>query len=64
MLLLKQDQITKLEEELNQIDKDEQSELFLGCIRRDKNAKRADVLQRLDEAFSQYGQSSVAFPVT
>lgn len=63
MLLLKQDKIVRLEEELNQIDRDEQSELFLGSTRRDKNAKREDVLLRLDEAFSQYGQSSVAYLV-
>lgn len=56
MLLLKQDQICKLEEELNNIDRLEEKEMFLGCHRKDKNAKREEVLKSLDAAFLLYGK--------
>lgn len=55
MILLKQDQISRLEEELNEVDQAEAVELYLGSCRRDQNHKREDVLRRLDEAFSAYG---------
>jgi hypothetical protein len=55
MLLLKQDKISRLEEDMNSIDQAEQSELFLGSVRRDRNIERKDVMARLDEAFSAYG---------
>ena len=56
LLLLSQDKITQLEEELDQIDSDESSSLFLGCSRLDKNTKRQAVLAKLQEALSVYGK--------
>jgi hypothetical protein len=55
MLLLKQDNISKLKEELNEINQTEETELFLGRCRRDKNPRRKDIFTRLDQAFSEYG---------
>jgi hypothetical protein len=57
MLLLKQNKIAQLEEELNKIDREEEAELWLGSWRKDRNACRKDVLARLDETFSDYGNS-------
>jgi hypothetical protein len=60
MLLLKQDNISNLEEELNEIDQTEEVELFLGSYRRDKNPRRKDIITQLDQAFSDYGKSIYA----
>ena len=57
LLLYKQDAISQLEDELNRIDKEEKAELFLGNARRDQNEQRKEVLQRLDEALTDYGAS-------
>jgi hypothetical protein len=57
MLLLKQYKIAQLGEELNKIDREEEAELWLGSLRMDRNACRKDVLARLDEAFSDCGNS-------
>lgn len=54
MLLAKQDVISKLEEELNVIDKEEEAELFLGSCRLDQNNRRKEVFAQLDKAFSEY----------
>ena len=59
MLLLKQDDITKLEDELNRLDKNEK-QLFLTYSRLDKNRERKDVLGKLDTAFSIYGEFTVS----
>jgi hypothetical protein len=56
MILLKQDAISLLEEELHQIDSMEESELVLGCARRDRNPQRKNVMKKLDNAFSEYGK--------
>ena len=56
MLLLKQDRISRLEEQLNEIDRSEPAVLFLGNCRRDKNEHRESVLKKLDDAFSDYGR--------
>jgi hypothetical protein len=55
LLLLKQDEISILEESLDRIDKNEDCELFLGCSRRDRNEERRDVLQQLKVAMAEYG---------
>jgi hypothetical protein len=55
VLLMKQDKIVRLEQELDQIDQDEKAELFLGNWRRDTNADRKNVLERIDEALKDYG---------
>jgi hypothetical protein len=56
LLLIKQDRVCVLEEELRKLDEEEQRLLFLGSIRRDKNADRHRTLQELDEALADYGK--------
>jgi hypothetical protein len=66
LLLMKQDRITLLEQELSRLDKEEEAELFLGNVRRDKNSLRNDVLERLDGELGLYGKFqhlSVAMPI-
>lgn len=58
LLLLKQDEISVMEEELDGIDLREQRSLFLGCARRDTNAERKVVLQNLKASLSEYGKRS------
>jgi hypothetical protein len=55
MLLIKQDEISILEEELSKLDQDEPSEMFLGSSRQDMNQARKSVLSKLDKAFKLYG---------
>jgi hypothetical protein len=55
LLLLKQDQISMLEESLDRTDKDEACELFLGCRRRDGNDERRQILEKLETALHEYG---------
>ncbi|GAB1317148.1 hypothetical protein MFIFM68171_07358 [Madurella fahalii] len=54
LLLLKQDKISVLEKELDRVDREEQSPLFLGKSRFDANANRAAVLAELDTALIDY----------
>lgn len=55
MLLIKQDEISILEDELSKLDEDEQSEIFLGSSRQDVNQTRRSVLKKLNQAFKDYG---------
>ena len=55
LLLLKQDEITMLEESLDRIDSQEDRPLFLGSARRDVNASRKDVVKKLTTALAEYG---------
>jgi hypothetical protein len=55
MLLLKQDEISKLEARLDKLDEAEKSELFLGSCRFDKNEERKQVFRQLDDALAVYG---------
>ncbi|OJD28905.1 uncharacterized protein BKCO1_10400011 [Diplodia corticola] len=54
LLLIKQDEISKMEEELDRIDAEEQRELFLSCVRRDGNVERENILHSLKAALSEY----------
>ncbi|KAF2184808.1 hypothetical protein K469DRAFT_708576 [Zopfia rhizophila CBS 207.26] len=54
LLLLKQDEITMLEEKLDTIDSKEDCALFLGCSRRDNNTERQQVVQQLSTALTEY----------
>ena len=65
MILAKQDRIALLEEELNKVDREEEKELWLGNMRRDKNQQREHVFSQLDEALKDYGNAldQFAFPV-
>jgi hypothetical protein len=44
-----------LEEELDQIDRDEPRLLFLGNLRRDKNDERKTVISKIDKELESYG---------
>jgi len=44
-----------LEEQLEQVDREERAPLFLGCARRDNNAERKKVLDDIDVALMEYG---------
>ena len=57
LLLQKQDRITKLERQLQHIDKEELQPLFLGSLRRDRNQGRERVLADIDEALQDYGEA-------
>ncbi|KAF2195567.1 hypothetical protein K469DRAFT_649652 [Zopfia rhizophila CBS 207.26] len=54
LLLTKQDEISELEEQLEQIDREETVVPFLASIRHDNNNKRRDVLSRIDTALTRY----------
>lgn len=55
LLLTKQDCVAQLEKKLDDVDGAEQSELFLGSMRRDRNGERTQVLRDLDKALAEYG---------
>jgi hypothetical protein len=52
---MKQDEISVLEESLDNIDSSEECELFLGCKRRDANPARQEVLRQLKISLAEYG---------
>ncbi|KAH7349784.1 hypothetical protein B0T11DRAFT_289885 [Plectosphaerella cucumerina] len=54
LLLSKQDKLVLLEQELEDIDRNEASPLFLGCQRRDTNQSRHSVLESIDTAMADY----------
>jgi hypothetical protein len=54
--LLKQDEVSRLEEQLNAIDRCEKRELFLGNCRRDANQDRLAIIPRLEKALAEYGK--------
>ncbi|TVY84244.1 hypothetical protein LSUE1_G001354 [Lachnellula suecica] len=54
LLLLKQDEIFVLEKTLDDIDTNEECELFLGCKRRDANPARQEVLGKLKTSLAEY----------
>lgn len=55
LLLKKQDKVLLLEQELEDLDRQEARSLFLGSMRRDQNTRRESVLQELDAALADYG---------
>lgn len=56
LVLAQQDKITLLEQELSEIDKSEDRELWLGSMRRDKNGRRTDVLGQMNQELKLYGE--------
>lgn len=61
LLLLKQDELSVLESQLDQIDREETRELFLGNRRRDTNPERKEILTKLETALVGYGMTSFLF---
>ena len=55
LLLLKQDQLSVLEMELERLDREEPALLFLSSRRHDKNEARHSVLSKIDYALAEYG---------
>lgn len=56
LLLYKQDSLITLEEELDQIDRNEPKVLFLGNQRRDKNNERKIVMKMIEHGLTDYGK--------
>ncbi|KAK8061059.1 hypothetical protein PG997_015280, partial [Apiospora hydei] len=56
LLLLKQDEITVLEEKLDQIDDAEARELNLGCARLDNSEERLQVVDKLRSSLAEYDE--------
>ncbi|KAK1965460.1 hypothetical protein LY78DRAFT_637519 [Colletotrichum sublineola] len=54
ILLLKQDRLSVLEEKLDQLDEHEESPLFLGKSRCDKNEARRALLQEMESCLADY----------
>ncbi|KAK1456148.1 hypothetical protein CMEL01_16560, partial [Colletotrichum melonis] len=54
ILLRKQDRLSVLEEQLNQLDENEESPLFLGKSRCDKNEARRTLLQEMELCLADY----------
>jgi hypothetical protein len=55
LLLLKQDRLAVLEQQLDDIDRDEPKPLFLGNLRRDVNQDRKGVVSDIEAALKDYG---------
>jgi hypothetical protein len=52
---LKQDKLSLLEQQLDEIDEDEKCALFLGKSRCDSNVDRAAVLAEIEDGLADYG---------
>jgi hypothetical protein len=52
---LKQDKLSLLEQQLDEIDEGEKYALFLGKSRCDSNADRAAVLAEIEDSLADYG---------
>lgn len=59
LLLLKQDQLSLLEQQLDRIDYEEPRKLFLGNSRRDGNESRKHVLAGIDRSLRDYGKTAM-----
>jgi len=57
--LIKQDEIVRLEEQLDRIDREERHDLFLGCQRKDTNEERRRVVQELSASLPEYGTGCI-----
>lgn len=54
-MLCKQDQLSVLEQQLQEIDRSESKPLYLGSLRRDQNPERKRILDEIDTLLSEYG---------
>ena len=67
LLLIKQDEISILEKQLDRTDVKESKELFLGNCRRDGNSERKQIVRRLETCLAEYGKFYVykrIYPLT
>lgn len=57
LLLLKQDELSRLEEQLENIDAEDEElfPIFLGNNREDTNQDRKEILKKIDIALNDYG---------
>lgn len=55
LLLSKQDELSLLEGQLDEVDAHEDKDLFLGNIRRDRNTERKELLIKLEQKLASYG---------
>jgi hypothetical protein len=55
VLLLKQDKLSLLEQQLDEIDEGEKCALFLGKSRCDSNADRTAILAEIEDSLADYG---------
>lgn len=58
LLLSKQDQLTLLENQLDKVDREEESPMFLGSSRLDRNAQRKEILSQIESKLQEYGAYS------
>jgi hypothetical protein len=56
LLLLKQDKLSLLKQQLDQVDQREPCPLFLGKSRGDRNAERASLLSAIEACLTDYGR--------
>lgn len=56
LMLLKQDEISRLETSLDEIDRHEQRKLFLRSVRKDENNERQTILSKMQRSISEYGK--------
>ncbi|KAK8880192.1 hypothetical protein PGQ11_001486 [Apiospora arundinis] len=54
LLLSKQDELSALEKQLNDVDRKEKKPLFLGALRSDANSERRRLLSNIDVALAEY----------
>lgn len=64
LLLLKQDELSLLEGQLDQVDREEERELFLRNARRDNNPERKTILMKIEVALSNYGEVILPLPIS
>lgn len=60
LLLLKQDELSVLEMDLEELDREEPNLLYLGSRRDDKNKERQSILSKIDHTLAEYGRYSLA----
>ncbi len=56
LMMVKQDRLSILEAQLEQVDSVEENDLFLGNMRRDVNPTRKQILADMDAALADYGK--------
>lgn len=56
LIFLKQDRLSFLEKQLERIDREEDTLLRLGCIRRDDNPERNSIFSDINEALADYDE--------